>query len=75
METIHLVQAFSRGKRGALVADKPQQYKTAEEAERRAGRMVDGVAGVMAYSMEVDEESGDYGTPKVLFSAGEVPDL
>jgi len=75
METIHLVQAFSHSKRGVLVADKPQQYKTAQEAARRAERMVDSVAGVLAYSMEVDEESGDYGSPKVLFSAGEVPEL
>ncbi|MET0331329.1 MAG: hypothetical protein ABW154_07855 [Dyella sp.] len=75
METIHLVQAFSRGKRGALVADKPQQYKTAQEAERRATRMVESVAGVLAYAMEVDEESGEYGAPQVLFTAGEVPEL
>jgi hypothetical protein len=58
-----------------LVADKPQQYKTAQEAERRAGRMVESVAGVMAYSMEIDEESGEYGAPRVLFTAGEVPEL
>jgi hypothetical protein len=25
--------------------------------------------------MDVDEESGEYGTPRVLFESGEVPEL
>ena len=74
METIHVVQPFDRGKKG-LVAAQVSQYKTADEAARRAGRLADKHVGIIAYSMDVDEDSGDYGTPRVLFQSGEVPDL
>ena len=32
-------------------------------------------AGIVDYSMDVDEDSGDYGTSRVLFEPGEVPGL
>jgi hypothetical protein len=51
------------------------QFKTADEAARRAGLLADKHAGIVAYSMDVDEESGDYGTPRVLFQSGDVPEL
>ena len=74
METIHIVQPFDRGK-GGLIPCKVLQFKTADEAERRAGRLADKHAGIVAYSMDVDEEGGDYGTPRVLFQSGDVPEL
>lgn len=74
METIHVVQPFDRAKRG-LVPSQVLQFKTADEAARRAGLLADKHAGVVAYSMDVDEEGGEYGTPRVLFESGEVPEL
>ena len=74
METIHVVQPFDQGKRG-LVPGQVLQFKTADEATRRAGKLADKHAGIVAYSMDVDEESGDYGTPRVLFQSGDVPEL
>lgn len=74
METINVVQPFDRAKRG-LVPCQVLQFKTADEAARRAGLLADKHAGVVAYSMDVDEEGGDYGTPRVLFESGEVPEL
>jgi hypothetical protein len=74
METIHVVQPFDRV-RGGLKPGQVLQFKTADEAARRAGLLVDKHDGVVAYSMDVDEESGEYGTPRVLFESGEVPEL
>lgn len=74
METVHVVQPFDRVKQG-MKPGQVLQFKTADEAKRRAGLMADKHAGIVAYSMDVDEDSGDYGTPRVLFQAGEVPEL
>lgn len=74
METIHVVQPFDRVKNG-LKPSQVLQFKTADEAKRRAGLLANKHAGVIAYSMDVDEESGDYGTPRVLFESGDVPEL
>ncbi len=74
METIHVVQPFDHGKKG-LVAGAVLQFKTADEATRKAGRLADKHAGILAYSMDVDEDTGDYSTPIILFKSGEVPDL
>lgn len=74
METIHVVQPFERVRNG-LKPGHVLQFKTADEAARRAERLADKHAGIIAYSMDVDEDSGDYGTPRVLFKSGDVPEL
>jgi hypothetical protein len=74
METIYVVQPFDRATKG-LVPGQVSQFKSADEAARRAERLAEKHAGVIAYSIDVDEESGEYGTPRVLFKAGEVPEL
>ncbi|HEY8587291.1 MAG TPA: hypothetical protein VIL60_11290 [Rhodanobacter sp.] len=74
METIHVVQPFERVRNG-LKPGQVLQFKTADEAARRAERLADKHAGIIAYSMDVDEDSGDYGTPRVLFKSGDVPEL
>jgi hypothetical protein len=51
------------------------QFKSGDEAARRAALLADKHAGVIAYSMDVDEEGGDYGAPRVLFRVGDVPEL
>ena len=74
METIHVVQPFDRVNNG-LKPSQVLQFKTADEAARKAEKLADKHAGVVAYSMDVDEESGEYGTPRVLFESGDVPEL
>lgn len=74
METIHIVQPFDQAKQG-LKPGQVLQFKTADEAARRAEKMAQKHAGIVAYSMDVDEDSGDYGTPRVLFQSGDVPEL
>lgn len=74
METIHVVQPFDRIKKG-LMPRQVLQTKTAEEAAARAERIAGQHAGVVAYSMDVDELAGDYSEPRVLVMLGEVPEL
>ena len=74
METIHVVQPFDRVKKG-LMPRQVLQFKTGDEAARRAGLLADKHAGIVAYSMDVDEDGGDYSVPRILFQAGDVPEL
>ena len=41
----------------------------------RAETIAPQYAGVVAYSMDLDEVGGESSTPRVLFCAGEVPEL
>lgn len=75
METIHIVQPFVKPPRQGFLPKLPLQFKSAEEAARRAALIAPSYAGVIAYSMEVDEEAGEYSEPVILLQAGEVPDL
>jgi hypothetical protein len=75
METVYIVQAFSTGKRGRVVADKPLIYKTEDEAVRRAAKLADTVRGVIAFAQTADPELGDYSEPVVLATHGDVPDM
>lgn len=75
METVHIVQPFTRAARQGLLPKLAMQFKDPDEAAARAAGMADKYAGVIAYTMEVDEEAGDYGSPRILFQTGEVPDL
>ena len=74
METIHIVQPFTRTRSG-LLPSLAQQFNSPEAAAERAEVIAGEYAGVVAYSMDVDEIAGDYGTPKILFKAGDVPDM
>ena len=73
-ETIHVVQPFDRQK-GGLMPRMASQRATGQEAASLARRLASNHAGVIAYSMDVDEDAGDYSDPLVLFTAGDVPEL
>lgn len=74
METIHIVQPFTRV-RSHLMPALAQQFSSADAAAWRAGIIANDYAGIVAYSMDVDEDGGEYSDPIVLFKAGEVPEL
>lgn len=74
METIHIVQPFQRV-RTALMPALAQQFKSAEAAARKAEAVAGDYAGIVAYSMDVDDVGGDYSRPVVHFKAGDVPEL
>ena len=71
-ETLHLVQTFRKEGR-ALKADPQQRFRTPEGAVATAKRLSERKAGVVAYSIEVDNEADFASEPVVLFRAGQVP--
>ncbi|WP_395371881.1 hypothetical protein [Komagataeibacter diospyri] len=49
-----------------------------EEGRRRIDKVAAGstsMAGAILVSMEVDEDAGDYGEPKILERVGDVPEV
>lgn len=74
METIHVVQPFVRIRSG-LMPKLPMQFGSIAAAARRAEMIAHEFAGVIAYSMDIDEAGGDYSQPVVHFQAGDVPEL
>lgn len=66
----------SRGKKPPeLEVVKTIEAKSQSEATKRAERIheLGNVAGVDAYTVEVDEEAGEYGEPVFFIRLGEVP--
>lgn len=70
METIYIVQPFKRACRG-LLPKLPRQLSATETA---TARVAGDYARVAAYSMDVDEDGGEYSQPRLLFQTGQVPD-
>lgn len=56
-----------------LVAAEMRPAQSAVSAERIAAAMAERFAGVVAYAVTIDEESGDMMEPRLLASFGEVP--
>lgn len=69
-----IVQAFRTGARGALVAEPAILATTAAGACLRAERMAPGKAGVVAYALAGDSESGEYAEPVILARFGDAPE-
>lgn len=73
-ETVHIVQAYVRGRGRGLKAEQQVGCKSAEEARRKAERLGPLRAAVVAFSVTADTELGDYDeTPVILFRSGELP--
>ncbi len=61
--------------RGNLVPGEMRQASNAMSAEKIATAMSTRHIGVAAYSVQVDEESGDMTSPRLLIQFGETADL
>jgi hypothetical protein len=73
-ETVFLVQAFNISKGEHLKATAPITCRSAEGARRTAERLALSNAGVVAFSMVSDSDTGDYDDqPTVFFRAGQLP--
>ncbi|PWE56398.1 hypothetical protein DEM27_08345 [Metarhizobium album] len=64
-----------RKNRGNLVPGEMRQASNPISAERIAGAMAPRFAGVAAYAVQVDEETGDMTEPRLLARHGEIADL
>ena len=66
--------AFDRDKEGELRdAFEPREMPSEDRAIRAAKGIAMDHAGVIAWSRSARPDTGDFGEPKVLFQAGEVP--
>ncbi|MGU3576772.1 hypothetical protein ACLBWZ_14645 [Brucellaceae bacterium C25G] len=56
-----------------LVAGEMRAAQSVVSAEKIAAAMAERFAGVVAYAVTVDEETGDMMEPRVIVSYGEIP--
>ena len=64
-----------RKAKGKLLAAEMRPASSEAGAIKIATSMADRFAGVAAYAVQVDEESGDMNAPRLLAQFGEVPSL
>jgi hypothetical protein len=69
------VQPFTRAARRGLLPKLPQQFNDPDEATTKAAAIAGRYAGVVAYTMDVDEDRGEYSDPRNLLKIGDVPDF
>jgi hypothetical protein len=73
-QTIFFVQSFDAATGDHLKAGTPIACRTEEGARRAAERLASSKAGVVAFSISSDADTGDYDDqPTVFFRAGELP--
>ncbi len=76
MPKLIVAAAFDRGEDGELFPIYgPAEQQTEERAVRVAKSLATKHAGVIAWSREANPAFGEYGPPKTLFQAGDVPDM
>jgi hypothetical protein len=69
------VQAFNAAKGDQLKPDKPIVCRSAEGARRTAQRLALSKAGVVAFSITSDDETGDYDEkPTIFYREGQISD-
>jgi len=73
-KTFYVVQPFEAGKRGKVKAGTPMEVRNASDAERVAKRMSLVKLGAIAFSTEVETESGDAEPPVMIATFGAVPE-
>ena len=72
-KTLYIIQQFEKQGR-KLVQGRQMNFPTAGEAELRAERDAERVAGVMAVAQTVDTDTGEVvGEPHVLAHYGQIP--
>ncbi|CAN7251954.1 MULTISPECIES: hypothetical protein [Ensifer] len=69
-----IIMPFKRV-RGGLAPGEMRAATTAAGAEKVAAAMAPRHVGVAAYAVQVDEESGDMSSPRLLVQFGEIADL
>ena len=71
-----VVIAFDIGDDGELQpVFGPSDYQSENLAVRVAAGLASKHSGVIAWSREADPAVGEYGSPTILFQAGNVPDI
>ncbi|MFS2326659.1 hypothetical protein U2P60_14785 [Brucella sp. H1_1004] len=71
IQTNFIVQSYSKGQRGKLVADTPFIAKDVAHARRTAERMAKSSPMVIAFTNTGDAETGDFEPPKLIYAHGD----
>ncbi|MEJ5019281.1 hypothetical protein WH297_05950 [Ochrobactrum vermis] len=71
MQTNFIVQSYSKGPRGKLIADTPFVAKDVAHARRTAERMAASSPMVIAFANTSDAETGDFEEPKLIYAHGD----
>jgi hypothetical protein len=74
MSAMFVVQSYSAGKRGQLVADAPVQAQNTNHARSIAQRLAVRKALVVAFTRNGDPKTGEWEDPKLIDAFGDVPD-
>nr|WP_087149186.1 hypothetical protein [Pararhizobium antarcticum] len=61
--------------RGGVAPGEMRQASSAASAEKIATAMAPRFPGVAAYAVQVDEETGDMSSPRLLIQFGEIAEL
>lgn len=70
-----IIIPFRRGKKNQIVMGEMRPASSAAAAERTAAAMSSRCAGVLAYEVTVDNESGEMSAPRLLYRSGETVDV
>ncbi|MFK4062185.1 hypothetical protein [Brucella anthropi] len=71
MQTNFIVQSYSKGPRGKLIADTPFIAKDVAHAKRTAERMAASSPMVIAFANTGDADTGDFEEPKLIYAHGD----
>ncbi len=74
MSAMYVVQSFTKGKRGAMLADSPVEARSTAHAKAMAQRLAGRKALVVAFMREGDPQTGEYEDAKLIEAYGEVPE-
>lgn len=74
MLTYFVVQSFSFGKKGIIIADLPVQVSSQEHALRMAERLALQKPAVVAFSRTGDPKAGEWDPAVILSMHGNVPE-
>ncbi|AJG18454.1 hypothetical protein [Cupriavidus basilensis] len=71
----YIVVPYRKGKGDTLLPGEIRQASSEVGAIRIANGMASSFAGVAAYEVLVDEETGEMGSPRILVKEGSIPAL
>lgn len=74
MSAMFVVQSYSTGKRGQMVADTPVQAQNKNHARSMAQRLAVRKALVVAFMREGDPMTGEYDEAKLIEAFGAIPE-
>lgn len=74
MLTYFVVQSYSAGRKGAIIADLPVQASTRDHALRIASRLALSKQAVVAFSRTGDPKAGDWDPAVILVTHGHLPE-